>query len=145
MAVEIKQALEREFEVNFTAQDLRVLTFAKLQELTDKGVSENKMKSDEVVNLADIQKNMLLRSLGDEKTANEILIPLNTIGQNAQTDALALFIPGVEGVISPVLHKLCKNIEIPMYALQTYKTAKMDNIQDVVTALSKVWISKTSL
>lgn len=33
MAVEIKQTLEREFEVYLTAQDIRGLTFAKLAEL----------------------------------------------------------------------------------------------------------------
>lgn len=33
MAVEIKQTLEREFEVFLTAQDIRSLTFAKLQEI----------------------------------------------------------------------------------------------------------------
>ena len=33
MAVEIKQTLEREFEVFLTAQDIRGLTFAKLAEL----------------------------------------------------------------------------------------------------------------
>lgn len=33
MAVEIKQALEREFEVFLTPQDIRSLTFARLQEL----------------------------------------------------------------------------------------------------------------
>lgn len=36
MAVEIKQTLEREFEVFLTAQDIRSLTFAKLAELGQK-------------------------------------------------------------------------------------------------------------
>jgi hypothetical protein len=34
MAVEIKQSLEREFEVFLTAQEIRSLTFARLQELS---------------------------------------------------------------------------------------------------------------
>lgn len=33
MAVEIKQTLEREFEVFLTAQDIRSMTFAKLAEI----------------------------------------------------------------------------------------------------------------
>lgn len=33
MAVEIKQTLEREFEVFLTPQDIRGMTFAKLQEI----------------------------------------------------------------------------------------------------------------
>jgi fatty acid synthase len=34
MAVEIKQSLEREFEVFLTAQEIRGLTFARLEELS---------------------------------------------------------------------------------------------------------------
>lgn len=34
MAVEIKQSLEREFEVFLTAQEIRSLTFARLEELS---------------------------------------------------------------------------------------------------------------
>lgn len=140
MAVEIKQALEREFEVNFTAQDLRVLTFAKLQELTDKGLSNNKalMKEDEAINIADIQKNMLLRSIGDEKTANELFLPLNNVEQNESADALALYVPGVEGVISPILYKLCKRIEIPMYGLQLHKACREDDLQKLISTFSEV-------
>lgn len=140
MAVEIKQALEREFELNLTAQDLRVLTFAKLQELTDKGTDGKigLMKSDESINLADIQKNMLLRSCGNEETANDALLPLNTIAQNSETDALGIFISGVEGVISPVLYKMCKNIEIPMYALQLHCASMEDNFPNLMATFTKV-------
>jgi hypothetical protein len=42
MAVEIKQSLEREFEVFLTAQEIRSLTFARLAELSvAKEESEN--------------------------------------------------------------------------------------------------------
>ncbi|XP_014484098.1 PREDICTED: fatty acid synthase-like, partial [Dinoponera quadriceps] len=36
MAVDIKQTLEREFDIFLTAQDIRNLTFAKLKDITDK-------------------------------------------------------------------------------------------------------------
>lgn len=141
MAVEIKQALDREFEVNFTAQDLRVLTFAKLQELTDKGLSNNTalMKEDEAIKLGDIQRNMLLRSIGDEKMAKELFLPLNNVGQSNATDtALALYIPGVEGVISPILYKLFKHVELPMYGLQLHKSCRADDLQKLVSSFSEV-------
>lgn len=70
MAVEIKQALEREFEVILTAQELRSLTFGRLQELTDSGGKCDKSASliqETPTNTGDIQKNMLLRSLGNEQ------------------------------------------------------------------------------
>ncbi|XP_024882787.1 fatty acid synthase-like [Temnothorax curvispinosus] len=34
MAVEIKQTLEREFDISLTAQDIRTLNFAKLRQMT---------------------------------------------------------------------------------------------------------------
>lgn len=140
MGVEIKQALDREFDANFTAQDLRALTFAKLQELTEKGLINNKalMKEDEAINLADIQRNMLLRSIGDEKTAKELFLPLNNVGQNNNTDALALYIPGIEGVISPISHKFFKQIELPMYGLQLHKACREDNLQKLISSFSEV-------
>lgn len=140
MAVEIKQAVEREFEINFTAQDLRVLTFAKLQELTDKGLSNNKalMNEEEAINLANIQSNMLLRSIGDEKMANELFLTLNNVVQSNDTDALALYIPGVEGVISPILYNFCKQIELPMYGLQLHKACREDDLQKLISSFSGV-------
>ncbi len=42
MGVEIKQTLEREFEVFLTPQDIRSLTFAKLYEISAASESENK-------------------------------------------------------------------------------------------------------
>lgn len=42
MGVEIKQTLEREFEVFLTPQDIRSLTFAKLHEISAASDSEDK-------------------------------------------------------------------------------------------------------
>lgn len=147
MAVEIKQTLEREFEVNFTAQDLRVLTFAKLQELTDKGPSNNNAltKENEAINLADIQRNMLLQSLGDEKTAKELFLPLNNVGQSNDTDALALYLPGIEGVISPILYELCKHIELPMYGLQLHTACREDDFQKLISTFAEVKLVNSTM
>jgi len=41
MAVEIKQTLEREFEVFLTAQDIRSMTFAKLMEIAKNRETES--------------------------------------------------------------------------------------------------------
>jgi len=41
MAVEIKQTLEREFDIFLTAQEIRSLTFAKLIKMSDTNVSDD--------------------------------------------------------------------------------------------------------
>lgn len=140
MAVEIKQALEREFEVILTAQDLRVLTFAKLQELTDSGG-----KSIEKVDVADneeVQRNTLLRSMGREELADKVIVPLNESAQSKQnSDTNAIFIPGIEGVVSPVLFTLCKNVNVPIYALQLHSHCREESFTKLIELISKV--SKT--
>lgn len=142
MAVEIKQALEREFEVILTAQDLRTLTFAKLQELTDggsKGIPSSGIQ-DTAFKVEDIQRNMLLRSLGREEAADTTIIPLNETDKNKKSDTYAIFIPGVEGVISPILYTLCKNIEIPIYALQLHSHCREESFTNLISLISKVSI-----
>lgn len=134
MAVEIKQTLEREFEVNLTAQDLRTLTFAKLQELTDGKKGDKSANNDESPN--DMQRNMLLRSLGHEQLADKLIMPLNEVSK--ETDAYALFIPGIEGVISPILYTLCQNIEIPIYALQLHKYCREEVLSNIISLISQV-------
>lgn len=140
MAVEIKQVIEREFEINLTAQDLRTLTFAKLQELTDAktkdDIPDKALKS---ISLADMQKNMLFRSLGEEKTADQTILQLNEVPLN-EHDSCALLIPGVEGVVSPILRKMASVIEIPVYGLQTHGMRDETNFSNLISSLSKVRI-----
>lgn len=137
MAVEIKQTLEREFEVNLTAQDLRTLTFAKLQEYTN-GKTDSPTTSGEEPNSVDVQQNMMFRSLGHEQMANKIIMPLNELASQTDSDACAVFIPGIEGVIGPVLHTLCKSIEVPLFALQLHAYCREESFQNLISLISKV-------
>lgn len=141
MAVEIKQALEREFEIILTAPELRTLTFGKLQELTDsigKGDKLSAKSLDASKSIADVQRNMILRSLGNEKTANEVIIPLNKTDTNKSSDVCALFVAGIEGVASADLAKSCKLIEIPIYALQLNAFSNAKTFPELISSISKV-------
>lgn len=139
MAVEIKQALEREFEIILSAPELRALTFGKLQELTDsigKGNSVSAKDPEASRTIADVQRNMVLRSLGNEQTANEVIIPLNKTDK--PSDACALFITGIEGVISKDFAKSCNCIEIPIYALQLNASFNAKTLPELLSSISKV-------
>lgn len=139
MAVEIKQALEREFEIILTAPELRALTFGKLQELTDsigKGNNVSAKDPDTSKTIADVQRNMILRSLGNEKTANEVIIPLNKTDK--PSDACALFITGIEGVASGDLDKSFKCIEIPIHVLQLNAFFNAKTLPELISSISKV-------
>lgn len=135
MAVEIKQVLERDFEINITVSELRAMTFGKLQELTDsisKGEKPSKLEKPE------ISRKILFRTLGDEKTADEIIVPLNVADTNEECDTCALLISGVEGVISPALYTQCKGIEVPVYALQYHAHCRVETFAELVRLVAKV-------
>jgi fatty acid synthase, animal type len=99
MAVEIRQMLEREYELFLSPQDLRTLTFFKLQELTsvEKSDSENvrvKFANDEVP----VGVELMLRNLGDENTAYETILRLLSQDNSTTHTACTLIVPGIEGV-----------------------------------------------
>uniref|UniRef100_A0A8D8UL46 Fatty acid synthase n=1 Tax=Cacopsylla melanoneura TaxID=428564 RepID=A0A8D8UL46_9HEMI len=135
MAVEIKQTLEREFEVFLTPQDIRSLTFAKLQEISESFDSNDKSgptKTDgsgapTQIGVEDIPNfgiQYLMRTVGDERLAGKPVLRLPSLKGNGSTDEDAVgnnntvfMIPGIEGVAS-VLEPLARNINAQVLAFQ---------------------------
>lgn len=126
MAVEIKQTLERQFEVFLTPQDIRSMTFAKLQEI---GASEDKEKKTDVEpksisQVSDVGLNYLIRAIGDESFAyNSIMrIPSlcedgSTVEQPTTNQRTLFVIPGLEGIAS-IMEPLAKNLNLQVLCLQ---------------------------
>ncbi|XP_014480112.1 PREDICTED: fatty acid synthase-like, partial [Dinoponera quadriceps] len=56
MAVDIKQTLQREFDIFLTAQDIRKLTLAKLKDMAD----ENKRFAEDTNDIVDLESGKLL-------------------------------------------------------------------------------------
>lgn len=86
MSVEIKQTLEREFDIFLTAQELRVLTFKKLEEMSNTN-SVNKTVNESETNAP----NFLFRNFGDEETSGQTILRINAISDKKSH---RLFIPG---------------------------------------------------
>lgn len=135
MAIEIKHVLERDFGIDITASELRALTFAKLQEITDSISKGGKLFN---FQKSEIPRKILFRTLGDEETAGEMIIPLNVADINEPSDTCALFISGMEGMIYPEIYTLCKSIEIPVYALQYHTHCKVETFSELVPIIAKV-------
>ncbi|XP_014204160.1 fatty acid synthase-like [Copidosoma floridanum] len=121
MSVEIKQTLEREFDVFLTAQDIRGLNFAKLQEMTVEAENAQQQQlnttSGEVGPDAEQQVNLrpASRLLGDGNVSLETCVRLLT---KEESDRSEIFlIPGVEGFAS-VFMSLASKIRAPATCLQ---------------------------
>ncbi|OXU23005.1 hypothetical protein TSAR_015483 [Trichomalopsis sarcophagae] len=116
MAVEIKQTLEREFEIFLTAQDIRGLNFAKLQEMQSKDADSNKKRGGGADSEVEILTGMklLVRIVGDQVPNPQTCYQLET--KNEDRSEIFL-IPGIEGV-GTVFNNLAPKIKAPASCLQ---------------------------
>lgn len=136
MAVEIKQSLEREFELFLTPQDLRSLTFMKLQEL----MSSRKDNADKVkLKLASEEgltgMHMLVRNLGDEMHSQTTVLRLKTHNENLKFNTAMLLVPGIEGVAGNAWNNLAASIQIPSFCLQLTHTINLLTIADITQSV----------
>lgn len=137
MAVEIKQTLERDFELSLTPQDLRSLTFHKLQDFSD----ARKDKSSEFVKMMLVEDSIsggldfLIRNLGDEANCHLDILTLQTNcdGCNLSLNTNPkIIIPGLEGVAGQAWYSLASKLKSESIVLQLYKTADMTLIEIIV-------------
>ncbi|XP_037954847.1 fatty acid synthase isoform X2 [Teleopsis dalmanni] len=137
MAVEIKQTLERDFELILTPQDLRSLTFQKLQEYSDARNQDN-TKNVKMILASDIQLtgiDMLLRNLGDESQCNEIIVPLKTASDLSNQNTSSIIIPGLEGTSGQSWCKIGSYLTTKANLLQYHQFANMTNPHDIAAGL----------
>lgn len=87
MTVEIKQMLERDFDIVLTTQQLRSISFAKLEELSSTGTKSELGTS----NKREMPINILFQNLGDESLSDVTLLPIN---QHKEKTPQIVFVPG---------------------------------------------------
>lgn len=137
MAVEIKQTLEREYEIMLSPQDLRSMTFQRLQELAvvrkDEEMTEDMVVKETVV--ADVHfagaQAILLRNYGDEETANERLLRVHSRDENNNYHTAIIIVPGVEGVCGTSYRALASKFNASAFVLQLMDTAAMTTISQI--------------
>ncbi|XP_072763175.1 fatty acid synthase-like [Anoplolepis gracilipes] len=102
MAVEIKQTLEREFDILLTAQDIRNLNFTKLKEITNIADQEKIYDATEDDTNNDANHlggfKLLTRKLKDSDLTPDIYVELATKREVAGSEIF--FIPGIDGCAS---------------------------------------------
>lgn len=114
MAVEIKQTLEREFDVFLTAYDIQTLTFAKLAEIRGKDAEREQMQIDE--EKTDIsEKQLLIQIMSNEDMIPDICMVLPTRRDSRKIEIFLL--PGIEGC-GHVFNSIASRIKPIAIALQ---------------------------
>ncbi|XP_046963942.1 fatty acid synthase-like [Vanessa cardui] len=152
MAIEIKQTLEREFEIFLTAPDIRTLTFARLVEITAQkeaaastSAAVHQATSEDAAGLQ-----IMLRNFGDEVSTSEPFICLpSLVSDDVKTDvsvseneSVMFMLPGLEGCAAG-LAALCRRLKIKNCVLQfAHNEDKRDTLESLVNRLYKITKSK---
>ncbi|KMQ82454.1 fatty acid synthase, partial [Lasius niger] len=95
MTAEIKQMLNREFDISLTAQDIRNLNFAKLKKMT------NITEQDKIYDATEADTNdlnglkIMTRKLNDSDMISDIYVQLATKREVPGTEIF--LIPGIDG------------------------------------------------
>ncbi|XP_062859033.1 fatty acid synthase [Trichomycterus rosablanca] len=127
MGVEVRQTLERDYDIVMAMRDIRLLTINKLRELSSKTGGSEEARSAQVKQtgaqgLLESDVNMMLVN-PDSPT----LAPLNQV-QSAERP-LFLIHP-IEGSIA-AFSNLTTKLSVPCYGLQCTKAAPLDSIQSL--------------
>ncbi|EDW37967.1 GL12292 [Drosophila persimilis] len=142
MAVEIKQTLERDFELVLSPQDLRSLTFQKLQEFVEAKEGEN---TDDIKMIFASDSNLLgmdllLRNLGDEAHCDQVMIPLNTsAAPSKQSFPPNIIIPGLEGTAGQAWYHIGSNLQSRAVVLQLHQFASLETVQEIAEQSLEFW------
>ncbi|XP_050502323.1 fatty acid synthase-like [Diabrotica virgifera virgifera] len=89
--VEIKQTLEREFEIFLAPKDMKTMTLHKLKEIQDHKVMS--LESEQLTDLA-----VIFTHVGEETDVKKVELPLPSKAKEGETDDTILLFPGIEGL-----------------------------------------------
>ncbi|XP_012251516.2 fatty acid synthase-like [Athalia rosae] len=139
MAVEIKQTLEREFEVFLSASDIRALNFTQLVEISENQSAQRHEPKKTIAEIEDLGGvKLLIRTLGMDHISEDICVPLPTKAEAGRGEAFVL--PGIEGTHTIFL-PLAGKLKCPTTCLQlgtiSLKSRTIDEMADHLFALVK--------
>ena len=127
IAVEIRQTLEREFNIRFTVQEIRNLTFAKLIETSTK-ISDNNIHNRKKLNTEKPQYlAYLVLAIKDEDFISQTYSTLSTKEQGTEV----FLIPGVDGCGTTFNH-LAPDILFSATSFH-YNTSNIDPTTNIIS------------
>ncbi|XP_043664579.1 fatty acid synthase-like [Vespula pensylvanica] len=129
MAVEIKNRLEREYEIYLTTQYIRDLNFAKLVEMNNNPTDNDSRKDNRREEILGSRK-MLMQLFG-ENLSTEVTISLKTNPEDGRKEVFLL--PGIEGYGS-VFKTLESKIKSPATCFQLAANYKLKTIQEMANS-----------
>lgn len=118
MAMEIKQTLERNYEIVLTAQDIRNLNFAKLMEIRDKNLEREQALIQQANEQTTEMSGIQLMILDNEELSAEICVNLPT--RMDPRKIKVFFLPGIQGcghIFNPMAAKIRPIASVLQYGI----------------------------
>ncbi|CAH1979654.1 unnamed protein product [Acanthoscelides obtectus] len=137
-SVEIKQTLEREFEIFLSPKDIRSMTLARLTEIEQEkfeGQSSNTGSSSVSEQEAGLEQVLRLFGNLDENTQKEIRLESRL--KEGQSGPKVFFLPGTEGFIK-VMRGLASRLDAHVIGFQYTMDIEFETIQDLAKNLVPV-------
>lgn len=142
MGAEIKQTLERNFDIVMNAQEIRQLTFGKIKgfESGEDSMSEpvtSRMNSPVNGQQSPVPNDMVRTShdmiqFTKEMMPTQCLLKMKSNETGKETKNPIFFVHPIEGVVSS-MKQLAETMKRPVYGLQCVSYAPLDTIQDLAT------------
>ncbi|KAM6245512.1 fatty acid synthase [Porphyrio hochstetteri] len=129
MGVEVRQTLERDYDIVMTMREIRLLTINKLRELSSKSGTTEELKPSQVTKTGPGEppkldlNNLLVNPEGPT------IIRLNDV---QSTERPLFLIHPIEGSTA-VFYTLASKLHIPCYGFQCTKAAPLDSIQSLAS------------
>lgn len=127
MGTEIKQTLERNYDVVLSAQEIRTLTFEKLA-ILDTGVTEDTDPKNLVSEEAAVEE-FLFQFDGSDIVPTESIVQLNTKSSQGQP---IFFVHAIEGMAAP-FKNVASQLTRPAWGFQCVKNTPLETVTQLAT------------
>uniref|UniRef100_A0A146M080 Fatty acid synthase n=1 Tax=Lygus hesperus TaxID=30085 RepID=A0A146M080_LYGHE len=135
MAVEIKQTLEREFEIFLSPQDIRGLTFAKLQEMSSKDKDAPVATEKEPDVEVEVHETLFAVIQAEpEKYLPCVSLPTLVDEVPSESRTITFALPGIEGFAS-VFETLAMKLYTELHCLQLDYTQDLSTVGAITDSL----------
>ena len=129
MGVEVRQALERDFEIQMSMKDVRLLTVNKMRAMTSGSAFKTiASKSESEKSVEEVREVVVLPVIGEQQ-----LVSLNDV-RNRQKPLFVVH--NVNGTVEP-LRSVAANMSCPVFGLQYTATSPSDSIQSLAASYLK--------
>ncbi|KAJ8946537.1 hypothetical protein NQ318_004673 [Aromia moschata] len=132
--VEIKQTLEREYDIFLTPKDMRTITLARLKEMHEEQSGANQADKN-TENRFGFE--MLFTTIGDVTENNLPYMRLNSKVEETSSAPKVVIFPGIEGVAS-YYEFLSSQLDAHVICLQYLSESKEETIADMANAVMPV-------